>query len=64
MENQQPLFLTKQELASRWNVSLSFVSKAISYNPSKLPPYLKIGSAVRFRLQDVTAFEHNQLTNI
>ena len=59
----QETFLTKKELSKRFRASLSWVDKAMVYEPAKLPPYIKFGRLVRFPLSEVLKFEQSQLIN-
>lgn len=57
--------LTKKELARRWGTSEKSISTACSRNPASLPRLMKLGfsknSPIRFRLEDVLAFEEEML---
>lgn len=57
--------LTKQDIARRYQISLSSVNTLCSRNPEALPRFFKLGNAknspVRFRLSDVQAFEAAQV---
>ncbi|WP_309446578.1 hypothetical protein [Escherichia coli] len=33
-------------------------------NPTKLPPFIRLGRAIRFPIAEVEAWERQQLTNI
>lgn len=52
--------LTSQELARRWNVSLKKL-EADRWRGTSPIPFLRIGTAVRYRLSDVLAFEETSL---
>lgn len=57
--------LTKEDIAKRYQISLSSVNTLCSRNPEALPRFFKLGNAknspVRFRLSDVLAFEEAQV---
>lgn len=57
--------LTKEDIAKRYQISLSSVNTLCSRNPDALPRFFKLGNAknspVRFRLSDVLAFEEAQV---
>lgn len=54
---EDPLFfencLTKEQLAKRLNVSVSFINKMMANHGL---PYMKLGRAVRFKLSEIVAF--------
>ena len=50
------MFLTEQELADRIKLTVSAIRQWRKYKRTG-PPYLKIGAAVRYRLEDVEAWE-------
>ena len=52
--------LTQDEVATRLNLSARTLERWRVTGEVSLP-YLKIGSAVRYRLEDVEAFERRQL---
>jgi predicted DNA-binding transcriptional regulator AlpA len=56
-------YLTKKELSVRFRTSVSWVDKAMAYEPEKLPAYIKFGRLVRFPIAEVLKFEQTQLTN-
>lgn len=53
--------LTKADLAVYYGISEKSISTACSRNPSSLPKFFKLGvsknSPIRFRFEDVLAFE-------
>lgn len=51
------MYLTIKEFAERFNLSASTVASDISRNPTKLPPFLRIGRSIRFALSDIEAWE-------
>ncbi|MGL4928481.1 MAG: helix-turn-helix transcriptional regulator [Plesiomonas shigelloides] len=51
------MYLTIKEFAERFNLSASTVASDISRNPTKLPPFLRIGRSIRFALRDIEAWE-------
>jgi len=57
--------LTKADIAKRYGYSKKSVDKACSDNPYSLPKFFKMGSGksspIRFRLEDVLAFEEEML---
>jgi excisionase family DNA binding protein len=52
----RPTFLTVDQLAERWQLSTETIYGRI-YKGRSLPPFVKLGNAVRFRLADVERFE-------
>lgn len=52
--------LTVSDLAKRYSKSESSIYHMNCYRPDALPPSVRIGSAVRWRLEDVRAWEANQ----
>lgn len=50
-----PAFLTEKQLAERWAVSVKFIQN--QRYEGRGVAYHKLGSAVRYRLDDVIAFE-------
>ncbi|MCH0574224.1 helix-turn-helix domain-containing protein [Escherichia coli] len=42
------MYLTIKQFAERFNLSASTVASDISRNPGKLPPFIRIGRAIRF----------------
>ena len=53
--SQQPPLLTCAELAERWCCSPGWLANMRCAGQG--PPFLKLGSNVRYRLQDVVAYE-------
>jgi len=57
--------LKKADIATRLGLSLKTVDKACSQNPASLPRFFKLGTGknapIRFRLEDVLAFEEAML---
>lgn len=65
-ENPHPSpLLTGKEVAKILNIPYSTLRKNVSFNPSSVPPHLKLGSApnspVRWRLDDVNAWIEQQV---
>lgn len=52
--------LTAQNLAERYSCSVSKIYRLNCYHPEQLPPSVKIGAAVRWKLMDVEAWESEQ----
>jgi excisionase family DNA binding protein len=52
---QPPSFLTPRELAARWRVGLSTI---YDYKDRGQLPYTLVCGRIRFRLDDVEAYEH------
>lgn len=50
-------FLTRNELAKRWSVSISTINKLARTKPDMLPPSLKVAGVYRYNLADVISFE-------
>ncbi|MDV5170983.1 hypothetical protein [Photobacterium rosenbergii] len=59
------VILTKEDLAQRQKRSVESITTACSRNPESLPPFFKLGpnrnSPIRFRLEDVIAWELAQM---
>ncbi|MCV3020599.1 helix-turn-helix transcriptional regulator [Escherichia coli] len=45
------------------NLSASTVASDISRNPGKLPPFIRIGRAIRFSLDDIVDWENAHRQN-
>jgi predicted DNA-binding transcriptional regulator AlpA len=41
----------------------STIASDITRNPAKLPPFIRLGRAIRFPVAEVEAWEKQQLTN-
>jgi hypothetical protein len=54
-----PIRLNQVQLARRWNISPRTLERWRWLNQG--PPYLKLGGRVAYRLEDVEAFEVEQL---
>lgn len=52
--------LTAQNLAERYSCSDSKIYRLNCYTPEKLPPSIRIGTAVRWKLTDVEEWEAAQ----
>lgn len=52
--------LTAQDLADRLRCSVSKIYRLRCYHPDQLPPTIKFGNHVRWRLDDVEAWETNR----
>ena len=49
----------QQQLADRWGVSCASLERWRSVGIG--PPFMKIGARVRYRLEDIEAYEQNSL---
>ncbi|WP_185923074.1 helix-turn-helix transcriptional regulator [Hafnia paralvei] len=58
------MYITIKQLALRWGISPSTIASDITRNPTKLPPFIRLGRAIRFPVSAVEAWEKQQLTNI
>ncbi|CAM6702711.1 DNA-binding protein [Leclercia adecarboxylata] len=58
------MYINSKQLALRWGVSPSTIASDITRNPAKLPPFIRLGRAIRFPVAEVEAWEKQQLTNI
>ncbi|HHZ9974453.1 helix-turn-helix domain-containing protein [Escherichia coli] len=58
------MYINSKQLALRWGVSSSSIASDITRNPAKLPPFIRLGRAIRFPVAEVEAWEKQQLTNI
>lgn len=58
------MYITSKQLALRWGISPSTIASDITRNPAKLPPFIRLGRAIRFPVSEVEAWEKQQLTNI
>ena len=56
-------FMTKKELAGYFRTSVSWVDKAMIYEPEKLPAFIRVGRLIRFPIEEIMKFEQQQLTN-
>ena len=54
-EASPPVFLTERTLAQRWGVSVKLLQKN-RYSGDGVP-YVKLGRLVRYKFEDVVAFE-------
>lgn len=54
------IFLTEQELADRWKIT---VSGLIQRRSAGTLPFLKIGRAIRYRLSDIQEIENKGIRN-
>ena len=57
------IYLDKKGLSKRFGTSLSWVDKAMAYDPDKLPAFIRFGRLVRFPIAEVLKFEQQQLLN-
>lgn len=55
-------FVTARELADRWQVKPQRLANERSKGYG--PPFIKIGSSVRYRISDVLQFEEANLRNL
>jgi hypothetical protein len=53
-----PIFITQVELASRWRISEATLERDRSLK--KGVRYMKLGGAIRYRLEDVIAYEDSR----
>ncbi|MDM2756949.1 MULTISPECIES: helix-turn-helix transcriptional regulator [Enterobacteriaceae] len=58
------MYINSKQLALRWGISPSTIASDITRNPAKLPPFIRLGRAIRFPVAEVEAWEKQQLTNI
>jgi len=58
------MYINSKQLALRLGVSPSTIASDITRNPAKLPPFIRVGRAIRFPVAEVEAWEKQQLTNI
>ncbi|MGX9742272.1 helix-turn-helix transcriptional regulator [Pseudocitrobacter corydidari] len=58
------MYITTKQLALRWGISPSSIASDVTRNPAKLPPFIRLGRAIRFPVAEVEAWEKQQLTNI
>ncbi|AXF64206.1 AlpA family transcriptional regulator [Leclercia sp. W17] len=58
------MYINSKQIALRWGVSPSTIASDITRNPAKLPPFIRLGRAIRFPVAEVEAWEKQQLTNI
>lgn len=56
----QDQLLDVAALAKRYGKSVSGIYHMNCYTPDKLPPSVRIGKSLRWRLEDVRAWEANQ----
>ncbi|MBU2671658.1 helix-turn-helix domain-containing protein [Hafnia paralvei] len=57
------MYINSKQLALRWGVSPSSIASDVTRNPAKLPPFIRLGRAIRFPVAEVEAWEKQQLTN-
>ena len=57
------MYINSKQLALRLGVSPSTIASDITRNPAKLPPFIRLGRAIRFPVAEVEAWEKQQLTN-
>ncbi|EPR5829226.1 TPA: helix-turn-helix transcriptional regulator [Escherichia coli] len=57
------MYINSRQLAARWGISPSTIASDITRNPTKLPPFIRLGRAIRFPVAEVEAWEKQQLTN-
>ncbi|HDR2790046.1 TPA: helix-turn-helix domain-containing protein [Enterobacter asburiae] len=58
------MYINSRQLAARWGISPSTIASDITRNPTKLPPFIRLGRSIRFPVAEVEAWERQQLTNI
>ena len=58
------MYINSKQLALRWGVSPSTIASDITRNPAKLPPFIRLGRAIRFPVAEVEAWEKQKLTLI
>lgn len=56
--------LRADDLAARYGKSKSSIYRMHCYTPDQLPPSIKIGHAVRWRVEDVSAWEEAQAKKV
>ena len=49
------MYINSKQLALRWGVSPSSIASDVTRNPSKLPPFIRLGRAIRFPIAEVEA---------
>ena len=57
------MYINSRQLAARWGIAPSTIASDVTRNPSKLPPFIRLGRAIRFPVAEVEAWEKQQLTN-
>lgn len=58
------MYLTIKQFAEMFNISASTVASDISRNPGKLPPFIRIGRAIRFSHDDIIEWEKLNRKNV
>jgi predicted DNA-binding transcriptional regulator AlpA len=53
--------LNAEDMAQRYGKSVSSIYTLNCYSPERLPPSIKIGAALRWRLEDVEQWESEQV---
>ena len=54
-----PIFITQVELANRWRISEATLERDRSFK--KGVRYMKIGGLIRYRFEDVLAYENSRM---
>lgn len=57
------MYINSRQLAARWGIAPNTIASDITRNPTKLPPFIRLGRAIRFPVAEVEAWEKQQLTN-
>ena len=57
------MYINSRQLAARWGISPSTIASDVTRNPSKLPPFIRVGGAIRFPVAEVEAWEKQHITN-
>lgn len=63
MQTSSAPLLKTRDIATRYDMTESSVYRLRCYHPDRLPPAIKIGSSVRWRLEDVEKWEAEQVKN-
>lgn len=58
------MYLTIKQFAEMFNISASTVASDISRNPGKLPPFIRIGRAIRFSHDDIIEWKKLNRKNV
>lgn len=57
------MYINSKQLAIRWGIAPSTIASDVTRNPSKLPPFIRLGRAIRFPVAEVEAREKQHITN-
>ena len=47
------MYINSKQLAIRWGIAPSTIASDVTRNPSKLPPFIRLGRAIRFPVAEV-----------